>query len=1359
PSPTSPPSPSPLLPPLPHSHPRLSPYLPHHFTMMSSASSLLTLPAVDEPLELTKTAPILDPKIPFFKYLDMLTIISQSALFLRQQAYEIFLALNPHFSYASPSSTSSLNIRQQPVKVNKKIEALLKSSMILLQRYHLIIQVSLPALPSFRRRTHGNSLKAYEARAAGYQEDLKQYQEEGGLLYLQACFVRAKAAQRDLNKPVEPSFQVAGSVSVGGAGVPSLSSDGPVAAKDLTPLAKSAPATKSTDKKVTEPSSGSATTAIPPVVVMVKTPLKTKDHSSDPVAVTKRPLNTKDPRNVPVLAVVVDEKSPKNKEQPSVLTIVAESTSPSSRPPSRRSSRRKKPALEVQVKVDGKVEVTTTTTDTAAISSAPAIAVDPTPPLPNEPAALTSTALWKLERDLERLLKAEATMKDQIAQSAHIRARASKSTITANPTTAVPSTSTATPVLLTAGALAQLSTAIQPTATSTPLRSYLLSAVSQPSPAAPSAVTSTSVHSTPATVNAHPSTDVIPANTTTVEQPKHSAKADTVAIPAVTLTTPTPAGTPSTSHKPLTTRGTPSYSPPKETSKSTNKRISPATGAIKGSGVVRNLIRQYETPSSESSTSSQSDRPDLQLNRKKKPTTMAATTSLTTPAGAPATAANGLKTGRPTSSTITVAASTKTDTGTTTTRGAGVGTGLVSRARKDASPDLGDKQSPAPVSVLGVKTHPAPKSIRVVNSNNNGLTPPIVPPVANASASSASYSLSKARSAIAKSALILETHQTTHTQGQSRDQAPKPRTAAEAVKDLYLLGSQTKVDADKQSSSLQVPAQGQQSRTRPTINGNDLWNNGPPPLSQTRMVSSSSVNTAISTTSVAAAFRAGAESKPVVVVGDPTFNPPKPPLEARSAAAVISEANLRNRPSPTPMSSRAMSSQESIQSWRRDVPVPASASRPPHMNIQDEYISTSAGSITNQPTVDWLNDVDYEDNDDEDDGLSHVDLIRIPTMSSVRSSATTTTSFSASHLLGSDRFKSRQRPSLSSALIQEKKQEETPKEDGKEVKKKPSGYVSDTDESDTDTVNLQILEVPPARNTQAWHEMRSRQLEHEREEEERLRIEEDDGDGSESDNAYGGYSQLGQEPRHDSKYSTMRVDTNSQRQTTTSLQPKLSHVRFDGHTASQSSPQDQGQTREGKQELNETPFKSSAPSYTQPFKPEHHHPIQYSSFNNTRHHVSQRGPRPTGQYAPTISSTSTSSIRQPSLANSISPASSAFASLRGTPAPSTMAPSIKSFATGSTTTLEPPKFYPPSFTSSTVANAVPRSYYPTQDQSDDGTSNTLPLAVRNIRAREARVLGSLAEPVSGSQVRQVIAQSAASLVRNGSYYDRQHQHH
>ncbi|KAF9544779.1 hypothetical protein EC957_011683 [Mortierella hygrophila] len=1168
---------------------------------MSSTSSLLTLPAVDEPLELTKTAPILDPKIPFFKYLDMLTTISQNALSLRQQAYEIFLALNPNFSYASTFSVSSLNIRQRPVKVNKKIEILLESSMILLQRYYLIIHVSLPKLPSFRRRTHGNSLKAYEVRAAGYRMDLKQYQEEGGLLYLKACFVRAKAAERDLNKPVEPFFRVAGGASAGGAGgAPSPSSDGQMVAKVPTPWAKSVITAISTDKKVPEPSTSSTKIATPPVVVMVETPPKTKDHPSVPVAVVKRPPKTKDPPGVLVPDVVVDEHSPKTKEQPSVLIAVA-STSPSSPPLSRHSSRRKKSAPVAQVKVEIEVEVTSTT-NTAAIPSAPVTASGTTPQSPPEPAALNSTALWKLERDLERLQKSGARMKEQ---SALIRARVSNTTVTAIPTKAAPSTPTATPVLLTAAALAQLLIATSPTATLTPLHSYLPEATSQPSPAAPFAFISTPVHSTPATANVHPSTVVTPENTTTAEQPKRSAKVGTVVIPAVTLTTSTPAGTPSTTHKPLTNRVTPSYRPPMEMAKSTNKRTSPATGAIKGSGVVRNLIRQYETPSSASSTSSQSDRPDLQMNRRKKPTkTTAVMTSLTTPAGAPAVAANGLKTGNPSTSTIAVTASTKTETGTTTTRGAGVGIGLLSRTRKDASPDLGDKQilsslsyrdhmGLALVSASVVKTRPVQNiptrnrgSIRA-EYNNNGLTQPIVPPVPNTSASRVSHSFFKAQSAIAKSALILETHQATHTQGQSRDQASKPRTAAEAVKDSYLHRSQTKVGADKQSS-LQVPAQGQQSRTRPTLNGNDLWNNRSPPLNLARMPSSSSANTAIATT-----FRAGAGSKPVVALGNPAFTPSNPPLEARPAAAVMSKANLSKRSSPISTLSKAMSSQESIKPWRRDVPVAASLSHPPNKRTQDEHISTSAGPITNQSAVDWLNEADYEDNDEEDDGLSHVDLIRIPTMSSVRSSATTTTSFSASHPLGSDRFKPRHRLSLSSALVQEKKQEETTKEDAKEVRRKPSGYVPDTDESDTDTANLQMLEVPPARDTQARHEMRSRVLEHERKEEEERRRLEDGGDGSGPENSYGVYSQ----------YSTMRVDTNNQQQTATSSQPKLSHARFDGHNTSQSSPQDQDQTRKGRQEFNETPVKSSAPSFTQPFKPDHRHPFQHSFNNNSSQHT------------------------------------------------------------------------------------------------------------------------------------------------------------
>ncbi|KAF8945856.1 hypothetical protein BGZ47_001815 [Haplosporangium gracile] len=1331
---------------------------------MSSTSSLLTLPSVDEPLELTKTAPILDPKIPFFKYLDMLTTISQNALSLRQQAYEIFLALNPHFSYAS-SSASNHNLRQHPVKVNKKIETLLKSSMVLLQRYCLVIQVSLPKLPSFRRRTHGNSLKAYEVRAAGYLEDLKQYQEEGGLLYLQACFVRSKAAERDISMSVVPLSQ--GQVGAGAGGgddasvVPSV--DIQMVAKAA--LANFAPAAKSTDKEVPEPFNNSATTATatPPIVVVVEKPSESKGHLSVPVVVAEKPHRAKDQLNVPV--VVVIEKPSKTREQPSVPVIVAESTSPS-RSPSRRSSRSKKPTPGAQLK--GVLEVISPPADTEAIAPPDAVASETSTP---SGLVLTSAALWKLERDLERLQKAEVAMKEQIVQSAHIRARASEST-------AVPSTTTATPVRLTAAALAQLSTAALPTATSVPLCSYLPASVLQssttvprPSAAAPSTATSTPVHSTPATVYTCSSVVVIPAGKATMGQLKRS-KVSTVVTPAVTLTVPTPPmGTSSIPSKPLTTRGTLSYSSPKETAKSTNKRMSPATGAIKGSGVVRNLIRQYEIPSSASSTSSQSDHSDLKLNRKKKPSTTAAAAeiALTTPVGSEVKIAKPGQTITNTSFTTTTFTTPATATAasrTTTTIGAGVGTGLISQPRKDALLDLGDKQNTALGSASSLKTHPVqntpPNNRDSARSNNNknGFTHPVVPPVVSTSTSNASYPLSKARSAFAKSTLILETHQTTHTQGQSHDQPSKPRTAAEVVKDSYLLRSQTKADVEKQSS-LQVPVQGYQSRTRPILNGKDFWNKQPPPpsLSQTRKISDSLINAVPLTTSVATVFRGGAESKPVVALGDPTFAPSNPPLEVRPAVAVVSEVNLSNQSSPISTSSKAMSAQESIDSWRRDVPTAASASRHPHVAMQDERISASVGPITSQPPVDWLNEADYEDNDEEDDGQSHVDLIRIPTMSSARSSATATTtrtaSFSASHPLGSDRFKPRHRSRLSNALNQEEKQKETQevqkrKEDGKEVKKKTSGYIPDTDESDTDTANLQILEVPPTRGTQAWLEMRTRELEQEREEEARPRLGEDSGDDSGPENGYDASFQLEQQHRYDSKYSTTRVDgTNRQRQTVNFSRPRLSQVRFDVHGSSQPSSQGQRGMRERKQELDEISINSSAPSFTRPFKPEYHPPIQHSSFNNTHQAVSQQGSRPTRQYASTISSTSTRSIRQPSLTHSVSPASSAFASLRGTPAPSTKAPSIKSFATGSTTALNPPKFY------HTTA-AAPRSYYPIQGQTDDGTTDTLSSArVRNIRAREARVLGSPAVPIPGSQPRQMNVQSAATLVRNRSYYGQQ----
>lgn len=609
----------------------------------------------------------------------------------------------------------------------------------------------------------------------------------------------------------------------------------------------------------------------------------------------------------------------------------------------------------------------------------------------------------------------------------------------------------------------------------------------------------------------------------------------------------------------------------------------------------------------------------------------------------------------------------------------------------------------------------------MIESTSSKPIQSIVPSVISTPTSSTSYSLSKARSAIAKSALILESHQPTFTQGQSaREQSTKPRTAAEAVKYSYLLGSQAKANTE----SLQVSGQEHQNRTRPSFNGNDLWKNPPLPLSHTRKMSSCSVET--------------------------------PQIETCPVATAMSKVNHSNRPRrPISMSPKAVSSDESIKSWRRDIPVAASASRLLPSDLREDQFSTSSGPTTNRSNiVGSLNEANYEDNDEEDDGQSYIDLIRIPTMSSTRSTATASTTrtipFSSSSPLGSRRFTPRHRPSLSNALTQGAFEVKKPKEGIQVVKRKSSGYVPDTDESETETANLQYLEVPPARGTQAWLEMRTRDLQQEREEAERRQLQ---GDENSSVPEYGNERslQLEQPLRHDSKYSTMRVAaTSSLRQTSTSSRPQINQVRFDFQRPFQSSPQGQDQeTREGKKVLHETQIRSVAPTFTKPFKPDYQRSIQHLSLNSDTHQGDSQ--RPMRKYASTTLSSSTCSVRQPAPSHSVSPASSAFASVRGTPIPSTMAaPSVKSFATGSTTTLRTPKFLLPPSSSSSTSIVAPRSHHPTQGQTDDGNSETLSTRVRKIRAREASVLGSLNEPVLGSLPRQINVERAATLVRNGT---------
>ncbi|KAF9133973.1 hypothetical protein BGW39_008460 [Mortierella sp. 14UC] len=1203
---------------------------------------LLAVPSGDEPLELTKTAPVLDPNIPFFKYLDMLALISKDALSLRQQAYEIFLALNPHLSYASVSISNAAST-QPTVKLNKKADILLKSSMILIQRYCLILQVSLPKLPSFRRRTHTSTLKAYEIRAVGYQDDLTQYQEEGALLFLQACFVRSQAAQRDMSK-LAPSQRV----------TDALSMDGRTITKGPTAISASAKSTERVAEK--EPSRTEEVASIPVVIA-----------EAEPTSLTPAPALSRLSRSV-----AIEEMPPMAKNQAIALTTAAvENTTPAPAVfPTRRTSRRKKQSAEAQVKV----EIPSSTTDTPVAE-------------PSEHIPLTESALWKWERDLEKLREAGAMMEEQIVQSAHIRA-SNKS----------PTTTT---------------------------------------PAAPPLPTSTPTRSTPA-ASYFPSVAHAAVNASTVSaEPAKRAKSKNIVAPTVILTAPTPpAVTPSTMPKSLATRAIFTPAPPTVT-KSTTKRMSPATGALRGSGVVRNLIRQYETPSSSSSTSSKGDRPDLLAARKLKPTAAVATTTTTSATstaekpGAAAAAAAAAKTKAP----VHVSSST-----------------AKTRTAKDPAHNPGT--SPAPVrnksndqtlatapSIQTTKTKDGKRTFRS-NADVEVKTSPL------ATSSSPRPDPSTASSSIGSVAMSYQaaaTVSTTHT------------SAA---------GSHSKASTGKQVT-LNVPVQGYQTRPRPSLNASGLWSNPPPPLSQLRTISSSSVNTVATSSSIATVFRDGAESKPVVALGSHTFAPSNPPLEdARSIVATVSEVNFGNRSSPGSTFSKAMSSDESIRSWRQSVPAGVTAGGPSNHTMHQSHQASQTSSPTAEVgAFDWMNE---EGHPEEDDDKSHIDLIRIPTMSSIRSSATASTtrthSFSATSPLGSARFKPRKRPSLKSALVQATKKEDKVTADVKEANmsvEKKSGYVPETDESDTETANLQYLDVPPVRGTQAWLDMRAQELE--QEEKRRLLEEEDNANGSEDSFEVEADASPLVKTLHDSKYSTMTIagnGMNSQQQTATSSRPPLSQVHFGPQSPSQAqeeSQQIQSIQREGKQELDETTSSSlrgRVPSFTRPFKPEHRRAEYQPSFISSSGYR-QNDSRPPRHYASTASSSSTCTVRQPAPRHSVSPAPSAFATLRATASiSSSMAPSVKSFATGSTVTLRTPKFFPPlSYTTSTVS-ASARSFFPAHGQTDDGgaTANA-PLSpnMHRIRAREVSVLGSLAEPILASQPLQMNVQTAATtLVRNGS---------
>ncbi|KAG0377356.1 hypothetical protein BGX24_006274 [Mortierella sp. AD032] len=1279
---------------------------------MSSSAYLLAVPPGDEPLEFTKTAPLLDPKIPFFKYLDMLATISKDALALHLQAYEIFLALNPHLSYASVTITKEDSTH--PIKLNKRAETLLKSSMILIQRYCLLLQVSLPKLPSFRRRTHSNTLIAYEVKAVGYRENLTEYQDEGALVHLQACFLRSKAAtQRDITMPKYTQHTI---TSV-------LQANEECVAK-VTTTAKfvSAKSTEQVPETSDNPSVARS-------VMVEERPftVRAMHQACAPDVVAQADLTSSIPADGPIRrsrSAAIKEKPREAKGQVSVPDVVAEVEPASPTPndaPIRRTSRHKRRSAEPQVKV----EVTLSTTDIAAETEA-----GPSGSIP-----LTESALRKWEKEIKRLNEVGIMMEKQIGQLTHVHP-------SNNPTNTAP--------------------------------------------AAPSVTPSIPARSTPA-AGSHPFNNaptIAPASTAAVEPIKRAmtntaaamtntaaAMTNTAAAPTVILTVPTPpAVTPSTLPKPLATRAIFTPAPPGVT-KSTTKRTSPATGAIRGNGVVRNLIRQYETPSSSSSTSSKGDRTDIVLGQKYISTAAAAATNTTTtPENSTAKKTTGATTAvtAKMNSKIGQAASTTT---TTTIDNKPKATDMVALTsnpfccpRKVTSPNLGDKQHfPAHVSLSTAK-------IRSIKT-------PVQEP-----ASSRSYSMSKARSAIAMTVLAADALHNSPI-SQSWDQSfnsiiGKTSSTPSSLASKASIGQQT---------LLKVPVRGFQCRLRPSLSASGLRNNPPPPLSQLRTISSSSINTVTSSSSVATMFRDGAESKPVVALGLSNFTPSNTPLENGPSAAAT-EINPSNHSSPKSTCSKPLSSDESIRSWRRSIPPTVAAIQNSHYHDSIAYQShqdnSTATPLDEEVAFDRKSEVDSDGDGDDDDGESHVDLIRIPTMSSVRSSTTVSTahtlSFSASSPLGSGRFKPHRRPKLSSVLVQETMTEEETKADvqeDREVKregKKKSSYDGpESDESDTEIATLQYLEVPPARGTQVWLEMRAQ--EQEQEEKQRVLTEDDGGDRSGYDTEESAETTLVR-TRYSSKYSTTNIAGNgmdTQQLSGTSSRPSVRHIHFEERLSSpfqEQSQEFQSMQREGKQELAATTSffpRVRIPTFTQPFKPEHHHAEHHTYFNNNTG-IRQNNPRYLRHYASTISSSSTCTVRQPGPSHSVSPASSAFKSLRATPSiSSTMTHSIKSFSTGSTTTLKTPKFYPSSTETTSTANTSNRSFFPSHGQTDDGSAaaNTpIPPNMRRIREGETVVLGSLNEPILGSQSRQMNVQTAAAtFVRNGSslshaaYYAQQQQ--
>ncbi|KAF9929339.1 hypothetical protein FBU30_001700 [Linnemannia zychae] len=1175
---------------------------------------------MDGPLEFVKTAPILDPKVPFFKYLDMLTTISKNALNLHHQAYELFLALNPQLAYRSISKPD------QAVKTNKKVEALLKSSMILLQRYCLIIQISLPRLPSFRRRTFNSALRAYQTNATYYMENLRHYQINGTLLYLQSYATQPNKDKQDEKR------------------------------------AKS----RTTDDII---ALGEFSTA----KVLSNIPIHPNSTAQVPEL----------SENLVLTSPVIPEQQPTIEKQTSmsIPTIKAPVASLLIR---RTSSRwNKKDSLKSSVKVEKShlnVKLPSIVTSSKEL-------------------AKTDSALWKIEKDLERLKNVGIALEEELARNNHIRSN--------------------------------------------------IRLLSRTTTSAPSDIVPTSASS----IATNPISNTHVAAKAAVAEPSNSIRTHLSTYSVVEIADPTLSERRlSTSHKSLASRTATFVAQSLKESKSTTESNSPVVSRpIRNTGVVRNLIRHYETPSSSSSTSSQSNRLDPMLNGGRKSAVAAvsieATETPTVHELTTKTQENSLKieqlatTTTPTPTTVTIASRTPATI---------AALGLCSISRKNALPDLGDKQACISVSL---SRHPSQKAIQDTTcnregpigneSNPSGSSKSVIPKL-NTSASTSSYSLSKAQSAIAKSALILKDSQTMENPTKFRVSINPPCVKIVSQQDSGLKGPRISISSSSspleplpvssmnlttvqnvsnkgiKTDSLNIDEKHSmqtsthQNHMKPSLATSNLWANPRPPLGQTRTVSSSPIDAVTTRSSVATGFRARTESKSMAELGPSTSVPSNPQPGPKSmTVADVSEINLSNRPSPVSVSAKPMSSDESIRSWRRSVL--CTFKDEANMSVEVDPLVINRCSLTgpsdNRSTVENNNEMDNKnhlgnDKDDDDDDRSYIDLIRIPTMSSTRSaksvSATRTSSFSASSPLGSARFKRQDRPNFSGSLIKEIKREleatDVHQPQGvKEVKKK-SAYVPESDESDTETVNLEYLEVSPARDTQEWLEMRAREREQERENEILRRRYEENTD--ESENIHEEYTvpiQLMRTRLRSSNLIEKRL-----LETESKSQPCFIPSRSQHQFHSPSSSRDQGMTR-------------YTPSSTKPIQPkpfcstrQKYYEVMENSLKNDS--------KPQLHYNSSNSTTSTCTVRQLSPSCSISPAPSAFESLKATSPQIRITPSLKSFATGSTVDLQTPKFFP----SSSIAASSVRSLCLTTAQTGNEPSLSAVSSGSDIQTRETK---------------------------------------